>query len=494
MAAANPVGIQAALQRLGFSIAASISITAEQDLDSLEELAFMTDEKVENLCKVLRRPGGTIPNPDGGNPLPNPGHPVSQRAEDNLQLACYLLRFRQRTSRATLADMITLENVRSLKELKAWEKDHTDVEKPEINPKDWPKTIESIEEYLRGCLGVTKIPLAYVVREATAIPGIDPVGGYSSRQDELIARSPIVNAAGNFTPTYLSDRTKVWELLSEITREKECWTYVRPAQKTRDGRLAFERLKGHYLGENNVDNMSSQAENTLTTTSYTGEKRNWNFEKYVRIHVDQHSILEGLVPFGYAGIDERSKVRHLISGIKTSVLDNVKTRILSDARLRSDFNGCVNLYQDFIKQSNAGQVRDVNIAALTITPRTVSTQSDTVDGDVQPDMSVEDRYYKKKEYNNLSKAKKLALKIIREKRGHNQQKRKRGGNDDRKDKGKKRIPGRNIKAVASANDNASESEADDDETDNESESEPEKRVRFKSHTSENRKNPALRRK
>ena len=491
--AANPAGIQAALQRLGFSIDASISITEDQGLDSLEELAYMTDDKVENLCKVLRRPGGTIPNPAGGNPLPHPGHPVSQRAEDNLQLACYFVRFRQRTSRIALADMITVENVRALRELKAWEKDHTDVEKPEINPKDWPKTIESIEEYLRGCLGVTKIPLAYVVRETTAIPVADPVGGYSSRQDELIARSPIVDAAGNFLPTYLSDRTKVWELLSDITREKECWTYVRPAQKTRDGRMAFERLKGHYLGQNNVDNMSSKAEHTLTTTSYTGEKRNWNFEKYVRTHVDQHSILEGLVPFGYAGIDERSKVRHLLNGIKTSTLDNVKTRILSDANLRSNFDACVNLYQDFIKQSSAGQVRDVNIAAVTITPKT-ATNAETVSFDVQPDMSVEDRYYKKKEYNNLSQAKKLGLKLLREKRGHKSKKRKRGGDDDRKEKGKKRSPGRTIKAVATANDYASESEAEDDETDNESEPEPDKRVRFKPHPSENRKNPALRRK
>ena len=128
--------------------------------------------------------------------------------------------------------------------------------------------------------------------------------------------------------------------------------------------MAFQGLKNHYLGANNVDNMSSRAEKTLQTTTYTGEKRRWNFEKYVRVHIDQHAILEGLVEHGYSGIDARSKVRHLVTGIKTSSLDSVKTRIMSDATLRSDFAACVNLFQDFIEQSTGTETRDVTIAAM----------------------------------------------------------------------------------------------------------------------------------
>ena len=91
---------------------------------------------------------------------------------------------------------------------------------------------------------------------------------------------------------------------------------------------------------------------------------------------------------GYSGIDERSKVRHLTNGIKTKALDSVKTQILSSAALRNDFSACVNLFQDFIDQDANQETKTVTIAAI----RT----SD--DGDVQPDMSVEDRYYNRKEY------------------------------------------------------------------------------------------------
>jgi hypothetical protein len=129
--------------------------------------------------------------------------------------------------------------------------------------------------------------------------------------------------------------------------------------------MTFYGLRGHYLGMKNVDNMSTMAEMKLTTTLYHGEKRRWNFERYVKVHTDQHAILQGLVEHGYAGIDERSKVRHLVAGIKTNMMDPVKTWIMSDTRLRTDFAACVNLFQDYIHQTRAAiPLQDVQVAAV----------------------------------------------------------------------------------------------------------------------------------
>lgn len=221
--------------------------------------------------------------------IPNPGIPVSMRACNNLQLACYYLRYQTRTSRPKLVDQITMANIRAIKSLRDWEQNHKDVDAPAIDDKDWPRTIEAIEEYFRGCLGTnSKIPLAYVIREEVFPPvntaaSPDPPTNYDSRQDELIARAPIHSIPRDATTLktdhYLEDRVKVWELLSAITQEHDCWTYVKPAQRTRDGREAFRALKGHYLGANNVDNMASRAERKLTSTTYQGEKRRWTFEK-----------------------------------------------------------------------------------------------------------------------------------------------------------------------------------------------------------------------
>ena len=119
-------------------------------------------------------------------------------------------------------------------------------------------------------------------------------------------------------------------------------------------------LKTYYLGAHYVDQMANAAETKLANTFYTGEKRNFTFEKYVQIHVEQHTILEGLIEQGYTGIDPRSKVRYLMNGIKTSALDSVKTQILTEDDLRSNFDKCVSLYSDFIKASNTpiGNSRD----------------------------------------------------------------------------------------------------------------------------------------
>ena len=58
-------------------------------------------------------------------------------------------------------------------------------------------------------------------------------------------------------------------------------------------------------------------------------------------HKEQHTILERLEEHGYKGIKERSKVRHLMNGIKGDKLYVVTTTILSSEEYRSDFGGCV---------------------------------------------------------------------------------------------------------------------------------------------------------
>ena len=170
--------------------------------------------------------------------------------------------------------------------------------------------------------------------------------------------------------------------------------------------------------------MSSRAEAKLKDTSYSGEKRRWNFEKYVKTHVDQHAILTGLVEHGYSGIDDRSKVRHLMAGIKTKVLDPVKTQIMASAALRNDFDACVNLYKDFIEQSDDLGVRDANILSVQSNKNGASSGSGSARGSgtnyakVFPDNSVPGRYYTGEEYQALNDAKKKGLKLKIAKRGH----------------------------------------------------------------------------
>jgi hypothetical protein len=254
----------------------------------LAEFTHLKDTEVENLCKVIRPPGGTIPNPQAGAArqpptISDPGHTISLRSENNLKLMVYFLKYHERTSKVVTADQITIDSVRELRSLKEQEADHKDLDPPELDSKNWPRTIEAMEEWLGGCLGVTKIPLAYVIREEEAVAPFDPQVVYPTKLEELIARAPILDPNGGYCQTNLTDRAKVWDKLSELTRQHDCWSYIRPAQCSHDGRMAFLGLKGHYLGVNNVDNMSTMAEIWLKTTLHHGEKWCWNFERYVKV-------------------------------------------------------------------------------------------------------------------------------------------------------------------------------------------------------------------
>ena len=422
---AELVTLRAALTRMGFTATVATFITDTQGMNDLEEFRLMDDEGVGTLCKAIRCPGGQIPNPAfaaAGPPaaaaaagipanISNPGHIVSTRAETNLKLMCYFLRYRQATSRNMDAAAIMLAAVRSMKTHKDWESNHIDVGPPEINNKDWARTFEAIDEWLHGCLGeFSKIPLAYVVHDNEAITP-DPVAPatWPSRVDELIGRTP--HGEETYFP---ADNVTVWEKLSALTCAHECWTYVRPAQHTRNSRMAYRALKNHYLGPNNTNHQANEAEAKLKDSSYHGEKRHWNFERYVWMHQDQHTILQSLVQHGYAGIDEHSKVRHLLDGIKTNELDTAKGQIWASPALQTNFDDCVMLFQDFINNKKTATTRTSTIASIGTKRKSEDIEQDNT----EPDMTVDDRYYTGQEYAKLSKAKKLGLKLKRQRRGH----------------------------------------------------------------------------
>jgi len=300
------------LTGLGFSQAAADEIYNNQGIDSIDEWKEMDEDSVATLCKVLRRPGGTA---QGGGA--NPGVMVSARAETNAKLAVFFIHHRVRVSRDVDYRDVTLTEVRKLsrqREVESKTKD-TGADAPKLNSKDWPKTIEGLEEYLATFRGVTGAPLSYVVRKQLIPPvgADDPATNYDTLDEEMISRAPIIEGRvgtedGPFTESSVMDRLKVWEKLSVLMADHEAWTYFKVGRKSKDGRKAFLAVDSHYLGPNNVDHMARAAERKLLNLSHRSERKGWNFEKYVTSHKEQHTILHGLEQHGYKGIDERSRL------------------------------------------------------------------------------------------------------------------------------------------------------------------------------------------
>jgi hypothetical protein len=85
-------------------------------------------------------------------------------------------------------------------------------EEPEINDKDWPRTLENIREYLASQYGVTGATLDYVVRAEISVKPEeeDPPENYETVDQEMTARAP---HAGR---PFVNDRRKVWDIMSNI--------------------------------------------------------------------------------------------------------------------------------------------------------------------------------------------------------------------------------------------------------------------------------------
>ena len=61
-------------------------------------------------------------------------------------------------------------------------------------------------------------------------------------------------------PVFVTNREKVYVIIAKMTSDHSCWTYIKAAQKIRDGRMAYVGLYLHFLGPNNEDNMATMVE------------------------------------------------------------------------------------------------------------------------------------------------------------------------------------------------------------------------------------------
>ena len=58
--------MRTAISRLGFTAMAATAMVDKQGIDNIDELRRLKDNNVDKLCKTIRCPGGTIPNPNAG--------------------------------------------------------------------------------------------------------------------------------------------------------------------------------------------------------------------------------------------------------------------------------------------------------------------------------------------------------------------------------------------------------------------------------------------
>jgi hypothetical protein len=406
--------IRKMLQRFGFSDAAATYLTGTCGIDSLDEIAYLDGiDDVDTTIKGVTNPGGTVTTGEGTSRVTsrNNGIHVSIRAVANLKLYVYYLKHMERVQREPIPNAINLVLVCSYRDQQRHEVGFKKTaEEPEINDKDWPGTLETIREYIASQYGVTGATLDYVFRAEIAVKPEeeDPPENYETVDQEMTARAPHTGRP------FSNYRRKVRDIMSNICGKHSCFVYIKPALRTRNGRDAYMLLFDHFLGPNNVGNMASEADTKLTSTLYNGEKKRLTWETYVRIRTEQHSVLNGLKYYGYAGIGDSSKVRHLLKVIKTTELDVCKAQVMASPSLRDDFAATVELYSTFIKQLKAENpqlnVSEVSFACGKAGKNFYGKHHSTGISNAS-NANVDDRFFEKHEHNALTPDQKNTLRL-----------------------------------------------------------------------------------
>jgi hypothetical protein len=291
----------------------------------------MTKTDIDQLCRSIRSPGGK--QADGDR---NRGHTLSNRFQTQLRKAIFYLKTMRRVSWAVTAGDIEVATIDTclLNLRREKETDYTNPSQVEvqINKKDWAKTFITLEQALGTIKGIDGAPLSYCMRkeEAVKTEASDPKENYTGPDAEMIARSPIVNAGPNATglaKTFTMDNPTVWDQVQFTFQNPEEWTHIQTFRKTQDGRGAIQKLWSVKMGTQYVQNQSGIIEKQFRELSWSGDKRNWNFENYATKHQHYFNLMKELE--GYQEPNEGTRVRMLMDGIKTTILDSAKNTILS---------------------------------------------------------------------------------------------------------------------------------------------------------------------
>jgi hypothetical protein len=107
-------------------------------------------------------------------------------------------------------------------------------------------------------------------------------------------------------------------------------------------------LFAHYLGSDHVNHLANKMETRLASLTYRGKQKNWDWSCYTNAHIEQHTIAKSLMEHGYSGLDECSKVRHLLTGIQDNAVQPVICQVLAMREDNKTFTECSALFADFI--------------------------------------------------------------------------------------------------------------------------------------------------
>ena len=390
-----------------------------EGLESIQDFAEFEKEDIETLCASVRKPGGTIPNPNAAAPgapatIPNPGFAIPAICEKRLISAAYTAKMYSMIGRDI--DNNTMNRAR-LKKFDAHKRlidEHQDPEKLPQVTKTFGiiKAMDLVPGHLRERLGLEKVALSYIIRDEVIPPPLEDLvntvdnpnsatgPSFESIMDELIVHAPHSGVA------YKEDNAKVFQILQDMVAGTSFESSIKSHQRARDGRAAYQALLKHNLGSSKWDKILEDAEAYVMKREWNGRNLRFSLRSHIAKHREAHNeMMRASQHVRYELPNEHTRVGRLIKSItsKDPSIVSAITHIQGTNSQRDDFESAAEFL--LLTAPSAGNISG--------THRVSVVNKGNKNGKKGSDTGIELRYYTKSEYNKLSNAEKKELHQLR---------------------------------------------------------------------------------
>jgi hypothetical protein len=373
-----------------FSQGAAEAFYDDQMIMTLDVLQDLTNDIIKELCPTIRKPGGE-----------GPGHQISNLSVTCLKLFAFWARHMWRTSRGVndWTDT-TYDKIKTLTNQKTLEDSLLDTKLPEtlamtLKPHSAAKAFNDMLILLGKMRGIAGHPLSYVPHpnlkgpidvdpddETKDPPPLGQSGSpYVLIDNKLCHRAPILRTDlthlqlsasietletdGPFEPSFLANMATVYNILHSCWGKSSWWHHVKKFSKTKNRQQVYQTLHTLLLGGQPVVSTGNAICTKLKSFSYEGDRKNFNFDKYMNLHVEQHNQNADLQEYGVAPLAKNLKTLWFQDGIRDPSLNAVKASINANRANFTDFDSVKDAYVEFKRTENptndpkTGQVASV---------------------------------------------------------------------------------------------------------------------------------------
>jgi hypothetical protein len=148
--------------------------------------------------------------------------------------------------------------------------------------KNWVPWHNQLKVFLGGLLGVTGVPLSYMIRKQEE-PDFETE--FDSFLDMQAARVPLEG------PAFQADARKVHNHIMSFVGGLHAEHWIKGLKHFHNGRCDVLALRDHYQGAGNVSQQIARAENIHETAHYRSEKM-LSFEKFLSLCQEMFNIYE----------------------------------------------------------------------------------------------------------------------------------------------------------------------------------------------------------